>query len=167
MSEHPDSVDVAGAPSVEDETPLATAVVDLLLAASRVIERVLDSTVSPHGLTLAQWSVLTALHAQGDRPLAQYQLSDLVEVSRPHITRLVDHLEQRGLVLREIRATERRVTYVYLSALGRQVVAETRDLHAAAQAWLVSGLPEGELRALRRSLGMLLAQVEAPGESFE
>ena len=53
----------------------------------------------PHGITAAQYNVLSALAAAGDG-MSQRELGDLLVVDRSNVTGLVDRMEKAGWVRR-------------------------------------------------------------------
>jgi DNA-binding MarR family transcriptional regulator len=73
---------------------------------------------SPDGLSLAQYYLLVPLLREPSLPLSQ--LAEAAGVSAPTATRLVDGLEQSGLVVRERSRRDRRTVLISLTPVGRQ-----------------------------------------------
>lgn len=70
-----------------------------------------DRRVAVHGVTRAQWMVLARL---ARRPgCTQTELAEMMEVERATAGRLLDRLEENGLVRREADPDDRRVRRVY------------------------------------------------------
>lgn len=114
--------------------------------------------VARHGLTLAEFGVLEALHHKGPMLLGEVQRSLLV--SSGGVTYLVDRLEQRGLVRRDRCAEDRRARYAVLTDAGTAFVREAFPRHAAAVRTAMAGLTHEEqleARALLRRLGTAAA----------
>src|SRR5437764_5247648 len=65
------------------------------------------------GLTLTQLSALGTLHRQG--PCTPGELAALERVQPPSMTRVITHLEERGLVARAAHPSDRRQVMVSLT----------------------------------------------------
>lgn len=74
----------------------------------------------PHGITAAQYNVLSALAAE-DEGISQRKLGDLLVVDRSNVTGLVDRMEKAGWVKRTDDPDDRRVYRVTLTAAGRRM----------------------------------------------
>ena len=84
-------------------------------------------------------------------------------VSKSGVTRLVDRMEARGLIERAACPRDRRVTYIGLTADGRDVLARAMPvLAAAAESHLADRLGPAELRALLSGLRKVIG-AEASG----
>lgn len=113
-----------------------------------------------HGLTLAEFGVLEALHHRGPMLLGEVQRRILV--SSGGITYLVDRLEKRGLVERRDCAEDRRARYAHLTAEGEALIRRIFPEHADAIRAATAGLDKKEKRqALRllRTLGRAAAGI--------
>ncbi|MDF3059867.1 MAG: MarR family transcriptional regulator, partial [Rariglobus sp.] len=77
----------------------------------------------PHGLTAAQYNVLSVLAAAG-KGISQRELGDVLVVDRSNVTGLVDRMEKTGWVRRTDDPDDRRVYRVQLTAAGRRLWAE-------------------------------------------
>ncbi|HWL42835.1 MAG TPA: MarR family transcriptional regulator [Ilumatobacter sp.] len=73
-------------------------------------------------LTLPHYRVLGLLSAGDERASA---LAERLAVSRPTVTALVDSLVERGLVVREVAADDRRAVRLSITDAGRRAVAAT------------------------------------------
>jgi DNA-binding MarR family transcriptional regulator len=106
-------------------------------------------------LTLTQ---IKLLHHLEDAPhdLTLKEGAELVHVSLPAASRLVDDLVRRGFVDRSEDAEDRRMKRIHLTASGRSVI---RQLNAARLTGLESfttTLTRAERRALAKALSKLL-----------
>lgn len=104
----------------------------LATAQALVAERV-DAALAREGLPPLHWyDVLAAL---GDAPQASLRMHELareVVMSRSGLTRLVDRLEQAGLLERRRCPTDRRGAFVSLTADGRATFERMLPAYAAA-----------------------------------
>ena len=89
-----------------------------------------QADVARHGLTLAEFGVLEALHHKG--PLLLSELKAKILVSNAGVTYLVDRLEKRGMVERRRCDRDRRAYYAHLTAEGSAFVQSIFPEHATA-----------------------------------
>ena len=85
-------------------------------------------------LTPQQYNALRLLRGQGEQKLATLALAARLVSRAPDITRLLDKLEDRGLIERERPADNRRVVLIGLTDRGREMLStldeEVRACHA-------------------------------------
>ncbi|MFI5100598.1 MAG: MarR family transcriptional regulator [Actinomycetes bacterium] len=108
---------------------------------------------SESGLTLTQLSALGTLNRHG--PCTPGELAAHEKVQPPSMTRVLSHLEERGLVARAAHPTDRRQVLVALTDDARALVAEDRRRR---EAWLVEHLADltaDEREALRAAVPVL------------
>lgn len=118
-----------------------------------------------HGLSLAEHEVLIRLLQAPDRRLRMYDLADLLLLSKSGVTRVVDRLEKRGVVGREISDRDRRVVYAALTPAGVSLVGETRALmHASVERFFSQHLSDADVSALRGILRRVLEGNDAWAE---
>ncbi|MGZ8491578.1 MAG: MarR family winged helix-turn-helix transcriptional regulator [Gemmatirosa sp.] len=150
------------APILPDVTPAERDALRLWVVLSRAhaaIAAHAAADVARHGLTLAEFGVLEALHHKGPMLLGEVQRSLLV--SSGGVTYLVDRLEQRGLVRRDRCPEDRRARYAVLTDAGTAFVREAFPRHAAAVQTAMAGLTQAEqetVRGLLRTLGTAAAE---------
>ena len=90
-----------------------------------------------HRLTTEGWAVLSLLSENDELP--QLEISERVGKDRHHTSRLIDALEDQGLVVRKPSASDRRVKLVALTAKGR----DTRRTLLRAVAGFIEGVFDG------------------------
>ena len=120
--------------------------------------------VARHGLTIAEFGVLEALHHKGRMLLGEVQRSLLV--SSGGVTYLVDRLEKRGLVRRDRCDEDRRARYAVLTDAGTAFVREIFPQHAEALRRAMAALPSDEQQLatrLLRTLGRSAAALAPAG----
>jgi DNA-binding MarR family transcriptional regulator len=116
--------------------------------------------------TMPRFDLLANLEREDGQTLAA--LSRRMLVTAGNLTGLVDRAERDGVVERRADPRDRRLSRVFLTAKGRDLIAEILPLHAAHVAELLAGLDATERRDLRRLLGRLrdsLASDTGPGSS--
>jgi DNA-binding MarR family transcriptional regulator len=98
-----------------------------------------EELFAEYGLTAQQYNVLRLLRAARE-PLPTLALADRLISRAPDITRMLDKLEQRGLISRTRSPADRRAVLVSITAAGR---------------WLLDQLAEPLRQCHRRQLGHL------------
>jgi MarR family transcriptional regulator, 2-MHQ and catechol-resistance regulon repressor len=88
-----------------------------------------DADVARHGLSLAEFEAMEALHHKG--PLLVGELQRAVLKSSGGITYVVDRLEEKGLVRRRPCPEDRRALYAELTAEGTARMEQIFPEHAA------------------------------------
>lgn len=113
-----------------------------LAALHQLIESRLEKALqAEHGLSVVEFTVLDALARQDGFHLRMAQLSRAAGLSPSASTRLVNRLEDRGLLTRILCADDRRGIYTELTAAGRAALQQARPDHDAA---LEDALTEAE-----------------------
>ena len=97
---------------------------------------------------------LSAAHAAAllrlDTPLSQRELADCLKYDASNITGIVDTLEQRGLVERQVDPADRRIRRLVVTGEGSRVLAHLRKCFEEAS--LVGRLDDDERLQLRALL---------------
>jgi MarR family 2-MHQ and catechol resistance regulon transcriptional repressor len=106
--------------------------------------------VARHGLTLAEFAVMEALFHKG--PLLLGEVQKKILVSSGGVTYLVDRLEQRGLVERQLCAEDRRARYAALTEAGQDFMRRIFPEHAECITEVAGALTEDEQIEVTRML---------------
>jgi DNA-binding MarR family transcriptional regulator len=85
-----------------------------------------DAVFERAGLTSQQYNVLRLLAAAWPTKIRTLELASRLISRAPDITRMLDKLEQRGLIDRDRPASNRRTVEVGITARGREVLEELR-----------------------------------------
>jgi DNA-binding MarR family transcriptional regulator len=137
---------------------------DLLRVTSTVQARVSEDLIGGAGITPEEVELLMRLLRAPQERLRMVEIGRSLLLSNAGVTRLVDRLEQRGLVERASCSHDRRVVYATLTQHGRDAFAEAGPLLAAAAVkHLGRHLDAQEIATMRRGLlAILAAEGEAP-----
>ena len=100
------------------------------------LERSLAEAVE---LSVVEYTVLDALDRQDGWHMRMQQLARAAALSPSATTRLVNRLEDRGLLTRILCADDRRGIYTELTAAGRTLYERARPIHDAALAAVLEG----------------------------
>jgi DNA-binding MarR family transcriptional regulator len=92
------------------------------------LERALQGAA---GLSVVEYTVLDALDRQDGWHMRMQQLARAAALSPSAATRLVNRLEDRGLLTRVLCADDRRGIYTELTPSGRELYVEARPVHDA------------------------------------
>jgi DNA-binding MarR family transcriptional regulator len=84
-----------------------------------------------HGLSLAEYDVLSQLEAAADRRMRMADLAEAVLLTRSGMSRLVDRLEARGLVERSRCPSDARGLNASLTDAGAALLSEASVTHLA------------------------------------
>ena len=96
----------------------------LLKQAERRIELGLLPQLDELALTIEQWRAMSALHEEPGQPMSA--LAEAAVLPAASLTRHVDKLVERGLVLRRIHPDDKRRIVTALSPVGSTVAARLR-----------------------------------------
>lgn len=111
-----------------------------------------------HDLTPVQFAALDAIHAQGG--LDQARIAARIAYDRATIGGVIDRLEKKGLVCREISKSDRRAREVFLTEQGAALYDEVLPIVKALQADITAGLTADEtaqfLDLARKALGKIV-----------
>ncbi|HEV7495812.1 MarR family winged helix-turn-helix transcriptional regulator [Baekduia sp.] len=99
---------------------------------------------------------IKALRRLAWKPMTGRQLADALGTDPPHVSVIVDELEQKGLVERTPHPTDRRAKIVTVTATGRRA-AEKANRMLGQPPVALRALPPEELAALDRIVAALLA----------
>ena len=107
-------------------------------------------------LSVVEYTVLDALSRQDGWHMRMQQLARATALSSSATTRLVNRLEDRGLLTRILCADDRRGIYTELTAAGQQLLQKTKPVHDDTLAAALEAAEQvPELEPLVRALGAL------------
>jgi len=114
------------------------------------LRRAFDRRVAPLGVTRAQWRALAWLARQPG--LRQVELADHLDVEPITLCRIVDRLEEAGLVERRRDPDDRRAWRLYLTAKGEPIVEQLRELAGQLAQEAFAGVAPQAIETLREAL---------------
>ena len=107
-----------------------------------------DELFARYDLTPQQYNALRLLRRDHPAPARTLDLAVRLVSRAPDITRLLDKLERRGLVVRDRPADNRRVVRVGITAAGLALLGELRGLVRDCHARQLAHLPRKDLETL-------------------
>jgi MarR family transcriptional regulator, multiple antibiotic resistance protein MarR len=114
----------------------------------------LDEELAPFGLNAMQYAALKHL-AEGAAGTAA-DLCRFMYYDTGSMTRVVDHLEEQGLLRRERCREDRRVVFLRVSAAGRAQLPRLRAIGTRVLEAHLAGFSAAEIDTLRRYLGRMI-----------
>jgi MarR family transcriptional regulator, transcriptional regulator for hemolysin len=132
--------------SVEFENDLTV----LLSDVARHLRTYADQLAQAHGMTRAQLIILARLGSQPD--LSQNELAAFAEVAPMTIARLIDRLEELGLVKRCTDPQDRRVWRLQLTPAAAPLLREIKHFRAKLRDVLTKGIEPAVLKAMMLGL---------------
>ena len=134
----------------------------LLLGRAAILkDRIIDTHMEPHGITAAQFKVLIIMAQFGvDTPA---ELCRHLSLDSGSMTRMLDRLEQKGLLSRKRSELDRRQVQLVLTEDGQQLAGMLPHIGAQALNQLAGALEPGELQTLEKILKKILI---AAGDSI-
>jgi DNA-binding MarR family transcriptional regulator len=133
-------------PSLEGEAYLN------LLRTADALARDMEEILKPAGLSGTQYNVLRILRGVGEQGLCCRDVAERMITRDPDITRLVDRLERRGLLMRNRDSKDRRVITLRITTAGQKILKDLEGPLAAYNRKLFSHLDKSELCELIRLL---------------
>ena len=131
-----------------------------LLRTADALARGGEALLKPTGLSMTQYNVLRILRGAGTEGLACREVGCRMISRDPDITRLLDRMESRGLIVRAREEKDRRVVKTRITADGRRVLGDldvpVQELHRRQ----LHHIPAKQLRQLLHLLERARAQAE-------
>lgn len=132
---------------------------------SRLMRRRFDERARKSGATGPQWRTLKILERH--EGLNQGQIAELLEVEPITCCRMIDRLEEAGLVERRRDPADRRAWRIYLTDKAGPVLAELHDIAGAMIETALHGLDQAQRDALIASLNVIRLNMTQTQESKE
>jgi len=101
-------------------------------------------------ITIEQWSIL--YHLWKEDGLNQQQLCDKTFRDKPSITRLIDNLVKLGLVERKVSDTDKRVNYIFLSNIAKNLQDQTIEIANQTMDEALVGISKAEIETVKNVL---------------
>jgi len=126
---------------------------------AHAIRRAFDQRAASLGVTKAQWRVLARLKREPG--LRQVELADKLDVEPITLCRIVDRLEEAGLVERHRDPSDRRAWKLELTDKAEPVVTRLRELVREFSSEILGSMGPAGVENLRAELKEVRAKVAA------
>ena len=145
--------------------PMSDSLGFLISDVSRLMRRRFDERARLIGVTRAQWRTLTTLSR--NEGINQGGLADLLEVEPITLCRMIDRLEEAGLVERRRDPADRRAWLIFLTTKAHPLLAQLRGLADGMIEDALQGLDDERRAALMETLGAIRTNLNTTIESDE
>lgn len=139
--------------------PLGSYLPYLLNRAGGRIATAFSEEVRPLGATLQMWRVLAALRERDGRRMGDLSETTSIEVST--LTRLVDTMAKKGLVMRRRDAQDARAVVLHATTAGRRLTQRIVPIAERYETVALAGFSPAEAETLKAALRRLYANIEA------
>lgn len=119
-----------------------------ILRTADVLRRTIGALLEPHGVTMQQYNVLRILRGTFPDPLPTLEIGERLIEQTPGVTRLLDRLEEKGLVRRARCTEDRRMVHCWITPAGLELLAELDPVADEADDRLADSFEPAELRQL-------------------
>ena len=124
---------------------------------SHALRKAFDRMAVGLGVTRAQWKVLFSLTRQPG--MRQVDLADKLDVEPITLCRIIDRLEESGLVERSKDPDDRRARLLHVTAQARPIVEKLRALASELAGEAFAGIDPGDVETTRRVLARVRENV--------
>jgi DNA-binding MarR family transcriptional regulator len=137
-----------------------------IVETSRLIRREANKRAAVLGATKAQWRVLAHLKriGQGAR---QIDIAEAMDVEPITLCRMIDRLEEAGLVERHRDESDRRAWRIHLTAAAAPVLVKLEAMGVAFNADMLAGISSVERETVLRVLRRMRANLDQTEEELE
>jgi DNA-binding MarR family transcriptional regulator len=136
-------------------------------AVREILEARYLAEVTPEPLTVSQFNLLKLIALRGERQVGE--MADMLGISSPAVSKIIDKLESKGLVTRSAATGDRRVTLVSASRKGSRLVRRYEELKAARLGPVLDVFTPEEVDQLSKLLerfSLSLYSRESTGDGF-
>lgn len=140
---------------IHQEKPFTSLEEEAFLALQRTASLLLQAlgrSLKGHDLTPVQYNALRILRGAGEEALTCGEIGERLVSPGPDVTRLLDRLEQRGLVIRLRDAEDRRIVRARITQRGARLLSELDEPVEETLGELLGHLGPKRLRALLDTL---------------
>jgi DNA-binding MarR family transcriptional regulator len=123
------------------------AYLSVVRTSSTLMDRVED-LLKPYGISATQYNVLRILRGAGQGGLCRNELRDRMLTRMPDMTRLLDRMEEAGLVKRSREQDDRRMVLTQITPRGRELLGELERPLTQLHREQLSQLSDEQLRTL-------------------
>jgi DNA-binding MarR family transcriptional regulator len=125
----------------------------------RELRTAIDRELAARGITTQQAGLMLVSRFHPGHGLGH--LADPLGTDTAGMTRLIDRLEAKGLVVRATSPNDRRAVTIQLTPAGEALVPELIDAFKRAQEKLLAGIDESELEQFRATMRRLRDNLRA------
>lgn len=125
----------------------------LVYDAQRAISKSLETALKPYGITPGQWNLINQLEGAGE--LSQKELAELTRKEQATITRYLDTLERKGLVVRNQHKSDRRAHVVSVTEEAKELISAVQPVTVEAADRLIDDIDQADINTFVAVLAKL------------
>ena len=125
-----------------------------VIRTAAVLSDALELLLKPHGITSTQYNVLRILRGAEPGGLCRNELRDRMLTRMPDMTRLLDRMEDAGLVTRAREAEDRRQVLTRITEEGSRLLAELDEPVLQFHRTQLGHMSDDQLRSLSELLSL-------------
>lgn len=125
---------------------------------AKKIVKAFSQVLSYQGITRTQWIALYYLSIS--EYINQSELADTMNVEKSTMARLIDRMEKEGYVKREKHESDRRITYIRLTDVGRQRNKDLMPFGEDFNNTIIRDITEEDLDIFKKVLNKLVENAE-------
>lgn len=137
-----------------------------IVETARLIRREANKRAAVLGATKAQWRVLAHLKRAGDGA-RQVELAESLDVEPITLCRMIDRLEEAGLVERRRDEHDRRAWRIHLTGAASPMLVKLEEMGKAFNAEMMAGISPAERETVLRLLGQMRGNLEQSEQELE
>ncbi|HDY66638.1 hypothetical protein LCGC14_1213030 [marine sediment metagenome] len=118
--------------------------------AYRALRMALDAKLVRYGITFRQWQVLAGLAVEGE--ISQVKLAELIGVEGPTLVRILDRMEHKGWIKRNVSSRDRRQKLITPTKKVEGVWRKMTECAHGVRNNAVKGISTKDVANLRRLL---------------
>ena len=119
----------------------------------------LNQSFKPIDITTEQWGILGRLWEKDG--VSQKDLADKTHKDQPNVTRILDKLEQKGLIRRELNPEDRRAFSVFLTREGCSLKNHLVPIAESSIKKALKGFSPQEIQTLTAFLNRIYDNIES------
>lgn len=154
---------------MENKTVEESLVLHLLEVAAQMTKKG-DILTNKVGITTQQWIIMLYIYGDPNIPNIETKLSnqsgvlasdiaDALNVSRPNITNIINGLVEKGLIIQESDATDRRRKLLKITTQGMETLETIEPFRRKANSMLFSKFSKEQLAELLEDLQVVLSRL--------
>jgi DNA-binding MarR family transcriptional regulator len=136
---------------IKQRKPFSSLEQEALLSIERtaaVLMHAFADSLKPHEITPTQYNVLRILRGAGEAGLCRSEIRERLVAQVPDVTRLLDRMEESGLVERERSDRDRRLVTTRITPEGLKLLRRLDEPVATSHARQLGHLSAAQLRSL-------------------
>lgn len=141
------------------EMPIGREIAFMIKDVSRMMGTYADQQGRVLGISRAQWTVLVRL--ERTEGLKQSELAEILDLQPISLTRLLDRLDENGLIERRADPNDRRVNRLYLKPAARPLLDKLATLSESLMGTVLEGIEPESMERMLHDLKLIKDNLRA------